>query len=43
MVQTEHVVGLLEKLYPDITFEIVAMTTIGDQVRIPVTKKLKLN
>jgi hypothetical protein len=32
MVQTEHVVGLMEKLYPDITFEVVAMSTTGDQV-----------
>ena len=32
MVQTEHVVALLQNLYPGITFEIVAMTTTGDQV-----------
>jgi hydroxymethylbilane synthase len=32
MVQTELVVGLLQELYPSVEFEIVAMTTTGDQV-----------
>jgi len=29
MVQTEHVIDLLQKNFPEIVFEIVAMTTTG--------------
>lgn len=29
MVQTEHVIALLKKTFPEMVFEIVAMTTTG--------------
>jgi porphobilinogen deaminase len=32
MVQTEHVVAKLKELFPSVTFEVVPMTTTGDQV-----------
>ncbi|KAL1514280.1 hypothetical protein ABEB36_003561 [Hypothenemus hampei] len=39
LIQTRHVISLLTKLYPDIKFEIVTMTTMGDRIiDIPLPK-----
>ena len=32
LVQTDHVVNLLKSIYPELTFEVVAMSTTGDNI-----------
>ncbi|CAG2059432.1 unnamed protein product, partial [Timema podura] len=32
LIQTNHIVSILKGLYPNKTFELVTMTTIGDQI-----------
>ncbi|KAH1003588.1 hypothetical protein HUJ04_003486 [Dendroctonus ponderosae] len=39
LIQTKHVIGLLKQFHPDREFEIVTMTTLGDQILdIPLPK-----